>query len=280
MLARILGTRASLEHALGHQSAAAEFTRTALRFGYVRPDPGDIANDHHNLAICLGVTGGDRVGQRAHRLAAALIYRLADMIHDQAVTRRELAAELREDGTADARLPDTLAEVVRVAELTDGVRLGVLLAALQSDPSAVEAALAQILRNAADLPAYDDVGIARHLEQWEPVIADVAAACGGDQDAATRLGPYLDEQAKHPDWAALAAVLRRILNGERGDALLVRQPPIASWPGCSRVAGVCVCGTSGIVPGGGGASGASGRRGRAVLAGRWRRPGAAGFRGR
>lgn len=98
------------------------------------------------------------------------------------------------------------------------------ITALQLDPAAAAAALAQILREAADLLADDS--IAGSLEGWEPVIADVAAACRGDQDAAARLGPFLDEQAKEPDWAALIAVLRRILGGERGEDLLDGLDPI------------------------------------------------------
>jgi hypothetical protein len=46
-------------------------------------------------------------------------------------------------------LPVTVAQVIETAELTEGVRLGALLAALQPDPQAVEAALAEILRAAA-----------------------------------------------------------------------------------------------------------------------------------
>jgi hypothetical protein len=121
-------------------------------------------------------------------------------------------------------LPGTLAEVVRVAELTDGVRLGALISALQPDRAAAEAALAQVLREAADLPPAD--GIARNLGTWEPVIADVAAACRGDQDAAAELGLFVDERAKEQDWAALAAVLRRVLDSERGEALLDGLDPI------------------------------------------------------
>ena len=74
------------------------------------------------------------------------------MTHDLADTVRALAAELSED-TATG-LPSTVAEVVAVAELTEGARLGELLAALEQDPRAVEGGLAEILRAAAD----DDPG--------------------------------------------------------------------------------------------------------------------------
>jgi hypothetical protein len=149
MLAMIFTTRTSLEGALGRWQAAADLARTALRLKYARPEPQDsIAIGHHNLATSLRQLGGDRAGQRAHRLAAALIYRLSGMAHDLARTVRALAAELRDDDPA-ARLPATVAQVVATAELTEGVRLGTLLTALQPDPQAVEDVLAEILRAAA-----------------------------------------------------------------------------------------------------------------------------------
>jgi hypothetical protein len=159
------------------------------------------------------------VGQRAHRLAAALIRRLTGMAYDLADTQRTLADEMRQDSGVGS-LPATVAEVVRVAEQTDGVRLGELLATLQPDAQAVEDALAEILRIAADLPLDEDDGIVGQLEQWEPIIAAVAAACGGSQDEAAELDPVLDEIAEDEDWAALGGVLRRILGGERGEELV------------------------------------------------------------
>jgi hypothetical protein len=147
-LASVIGTRAILEDALEHRQAAADLGRAALRLRYARLEPQDIATSHHNLATYWGRLGGDRAGQRAHRLAAALIYWLSGMAHDLADTMRPLAAELRGDDPA-APLPVTVAQVIETAELTEGVRLGALLAALQPDPQAVEAALAEILRAAA-----------------------------------------------------------------------------------------------------------------------------------
>jgi tetratricopeptide (TPR) repeat protein len=220
-LARVLSTRADLEDELGHREAAVDVERTAIRLRYARPDPRDIAISHHNLAIYLGAAGGYPAAQRAHRLAAALICQLTGMTHDLAQTQRVLAAELRQDGGAETGpLPETVAEVIRVAEQTDGVRLGEVITALEPDPEAAGDALARILRDAADLPADDDADIAGYLARWEPVIAAVAAACRGDQDAAAQLGPFLEDQAREQDWAALIVVLRRILGGERGEGLL------------------------------------------------------------
>jgi hypothetical protein len=220
-LARVLGTRASLEEELGHRDAAVEFGQIALRLSYVRPGPRDIAISHHKVADYLGAAGREPAAQRAHRLAAALIRQLTGMTHDLANTQRALAAELRrDDGAGTGPLPETVAEVIRVAEQTDGVRLGDLLAALEPDAEAASDALARILRDAADLPANDDVDVAGYLERWEPVIAAVAAACRGDRDAAAQLGPFLEDRAREQDWAALAAALHRILGGERGESLL------------------------------------------------------------
>ena len=75
------------------------------------------------------------------------------MTHELAVAVRVLARELGEDA---AGLPSTVAEVVAVAELTDGVRLGELLVALEPDPRAVEATLAEILHDAAEPPVGQD----------------------------------------------------------------------------------------------------------------------------
>jgi hypothetical protein len=150
MLAMLLSTRAVLENASGRAGAAADLERAAIRLRYARPDPRDIAIGHHNLAHYVRETGGDREEQRAHRLAAALIRGLTGMTHDLANTQRELAAELRADPGGGDAPPGTVAEVVAVAERTDGVRLAELLAELQPDTQAVEAVLAEILRTAAD----------------------------------------------------------------------------------------------------------------------------------
>jgi len=148
----VLTVRADLEDDLGNQRAAADLGRAALRLSYARPQPDGIATGHYNLATYLGRLGGDRGAGRAHRLAAALIYRLAGMSHDLAGTVGALAYETRQHGGADPSLPSTLAQVIAVAEQTEGVRLSALLTALQPDESAVEATLAEILATATQPP--------------------------------------------------------------------------------------------------------------------------------
>jgi hypothetical protein len=58
------------------------------------------------------------------------------------------------------------------------------------------------------------------VDQRAPVIDAVAAAAGGDAQAAAGLAPLLAELEQTSNWVALAGVLRRILQGERGQQLL------------------------------------------------------------
>ena len=58
------------------------------------------------------------------------------------------------------------------------------------------------------------------------LIAATVAAAGGDSDAAAQLAPVLDQLAQDQDWAALAAVLRRIIGGDRDASLLEGLDPV------------------------------------------------------
>lgn len=223
-LGNIFGARARLEAARGNPAGAQAFSKTGLRYHYLRLDPEDIGAGHRNLANYLREDGSDAAAQRAHRLAAALIYQLTGMTDRLSRTSAALASELRQAG--QERLPKTVPEVIAVAEQTEGVKLGELIAALAPDPGEAAAALAQILDTAASMPADQEADIQEHLRRWEPVIADMVAAAGGVRDAAAKLGPFLDEAAGSQDWAALAAVLRRILGGERGEQLLEGLDPV------------------------------------------------------
>jgi hypothetical protein len=57
-------------------------------------------------------------------------------------------------------------------------------------------------------------------QQLAALAEATVAAARGDPDATNALQPLLQALAAHPDWVALAAVLRRILAGERDPALL------------------------------------------------------------
>jgi hypothetical protein len=154
-LGKVFGARADLEDAAGHPRTAVDLGRTALRLAYAVPLAKDIAAGHHSFANYLAELGDHRAGQRAHRLAAALVRRLAGLSHDLGTTICVLAEELRADG-ADPTLPSTVAEVVETAELTDGVRLSALLDSLATDSQAVAAALDAVLNSAVSFPPAAD----------------------------------------------------------------------------------------------------------------------------
>ncbi len=224
-LQQVLGTRAFLEHSRKHAQQALELERTAIRLGYVQPDPRLIAISHHMLADHLQEAGADPAAARAHRLAAALLYQLSGMTHELDSANMALAMDLCRDADRED-LPGTVDEVIRVAEQTEGVHLDRLITVLQPDRQVVADTLAGILRTPADtdpgrVPAFED-----HLRRWEPVIAATVAAAGGDTEAAARLTPDLDRLAQDQDWAALAAVLRRIISGDQNGSLLPGLDPV------------------------------------------------------
>jgi tetratricopeptide (TPR) repeat protein len=220
-LQRVLGARASLEDTRGRPQQALELQQAAIRLAYVRPEPRDIAVGHYQLATYLQTATADFPAARAHRLAAALLYQLSGMTQQLGVTIRALAMELRRDAGHED-LPGTVDEVIRVAEQTEGAHLDRLITALQPDRQAVADTLTEILRTAADR----DPVIQYHLQQWEPYIAATVAATAGDPDAAAQLTPVLHQLAQTSDGAALGAVLRRIIDGDRDDSLLEGLDPI------------------------------------------------------
>lgn len=68
--------------------------------------------------------------------------------------------------------------------------------------------------------AIPDEALARLRQAWGPVVAALVAAAGGNREAAAQLEPVLQDLAGRDDWRELAAVLRRVLAGERDPALL------------------------------------------------------------
>jgi tetratricopeptide (TPR) repeat protein len=147
-LAKVLTVRADLEDERGNLAAALGFQQAAIRFNYARPEPWDIAISHYNLANYLAAAGSDPAEQRAHRLAAALLFQLSGMSHRLAGVIGTLAGELPRDSVGQ-RLPITLEEVIAVAEQTEGAHLGQLITALQPDARAAASALSQILQTAS-----------------------------------------------------------------------------------------------------------------------------------
>jgi tetratricopeptide (TPR) repeat protein len=146
-LSALFATRALAENQRGRAREALGLLQTALRLGYSceNPDPRPLGGMHYDLALNLQAAGADPAQQWAHQLAGVLIHRLAGITDTPAMNLR-----LLDDNPPPAQLDDylrqPLASLVELAERTEGVRLRALLAALQPDPVAVEAAYAGVCR--------------------------------------------------------------------------------------------------------------------------------------
>ncbi|MDG6105003.1 AAA family ATPase [Dactylosporangium aurantiacum] len=224
-LAKTVGARADLAHKRGHHDEAIALAHAALRLTYIRPDPDDIAASHNNLALYLREAGTDPAGQLAHRLAAAIIRQLTGQSRQLATTLRALASRLRD--LPDTVVPRTIADLAATVEQVEGVRFSDLVTTLAGEPGTTQQALDTVLHAAHDLPVEEVYDLQSHLNGWEPTLAVLVAAVRGDQDAARALDEVLTEIAGSQDWADLAAVLRRILDGDRDpDTLLTGLDPI------------------------------------------------------
>ena len=82
-------------------------------------------------------------------------------------------------------------------------------------------AQARDYRRRARKAKYDFPGTRHELRQYAELIAATVAACAGHPEARERVANYQAVMRQgHPDWAKLAAVLDRVLAGERdADAL-------------------------------------------------------------
>ncbi|SFN88932.1 CHAT domain-containing protein [Geodermatophilus obscurus] len=225
LLGNVLGARADLANRQGHPEAAIRLEEIALRYKYAAGDTGGIAGGHHNLANYQQRAGTAPAVWLAHRLAAALLRHLTGHSRLQE-TLRTLARELTDPTTA-AALPTTIGQIRASVESVEGVYLGALLDALQPDSDQQQAALDEILQTARTMPGDQAFDVQRHLDRWEPVLAALAAAIGGDPAARQEATEGLDGLTDTSDWAALAGVLRRVLAGERDpEALLPGLHPV------------------------------------------------------
>ena len=90
-----------------------------------------------------------------------------------------------------------------------------------------ESAQTGVIQPAAESQVQNvSAAIAHVRQQWEPVIKGIVAACKGDAEAASSVHQLLDRLSTQNDWRDLAAVLRRIVTGERDSkALLIGLDP-------------------------------------------------------
>ncbi|MGC4819797.1 hypothetical protein [Micromonospora sp. DT63] len=215
MLGKVLSALADVEDQLGHGGPAIELGKDALRLGYAAGEPDGIGVSHTNLALYLNRYGGERQQVWAHRLAAAVIgYQTG--AGELTGRVRALARLLARD---EAPPPAAFADVCRIVDQVDGVHLADLVARLPARAPDGQAALDEVLRLARSLPPEEEADLQRHLTWWEPVIAALIAAEGGDPDAAAALDQALTARGEQSDWRQLAEVLRRIHAGDHTPAL-------------------------------------------------------------
>ncbi len=174
-------------------------------------------SSYHNLGNYLARYARQPAAALACHLAAALIRALADA-EGADESAREAAADLRAAG-ADADLPGDVAALHGQVSGIPGAELDRLLAALAPDPDTAERALGELVAHVRELAGAPAVPSRRHLARWDPVIAAVLAADGGDARAAAALDAELDRY-RDSDWGGLATALRRVRAGESGPDLL------------------------------------------------------------
>ncbi len=146
-LGQVLSALADVEYRLGRAGSAVRLVQDALRLHYTAGDPDSVAVGHFNLAIYLQRAGQGAAVAVAHRLACAVID-LQTGSGQLTNTLRVLAQDL---AGFDGDLPGSFAEVCRLVDQTDGVRLAQLVDRLPKHASDGDAALAEVLRLARQL---------------------------------------------------------------------------------------------------------------------------------
>ncbi|WP_229402916.1 tetratricopeptide repeat protein, partial [Micromonospora okii] len=216
-LTGVLGSRGTVAWARGDREAAVELQLATLALAYRYPDRHTVATAHRHLADYLP---GPAAAQRlAHGLAAAVVHRLTDDEAELEATVSEIVARVPGDDLLDGVCVEWLvAEVERV----DGVEFVALASEFGLDAEALGAILAELVPTlrggaAARLSRYAN----RMLRRWEPAIATLVAAVGGDDRARRALDEYLDLREQSPEWTRLVATLRAMADGVRDPDRLV-----------------------------------------------------------
>lgn len=221
-LARTYGALGEIAWARGHGQEAIDFQKETLRHIYRHPDLRIIAPAHKHFAQYLG--DGDDEARLAHSLLAAIAYRLCgeedryrSLLNE--ITDRHPAPELMAAAT-----PEWLASVTgRV----DGVDLSILERETGLDRATVASGLAATKAILADAEASDAAWNDTLRRRWEPAVAAMVAAIGGDPRAAAALSEHLSVRELAPEWSQLVDALRRLLGGERdAGALLAGLHPV------------------------------------------------------
>ena len=214
-LGKDLGALADVESTAGHGQDAIDLERNALRYKYLTGEIDSIAVSHYNLGNYLARHTADHPQALAHHLASALLC----IVTGIEGAGRSLAAAAQDLARlpASASAPVSISALCGIAGEVPGVHLDRLLTQL-ADPAAVQDALDVLLAQARAL-GDPNVRFAGHLAAWDPVIAGITAARGGDDQARAAVEQRLTERQDSPDWGKLAAVLRALLHGDHGAGL-------------------------------------------------------------
>jgi hypothetical protein len=240
-----LSVLAAAEDRAGHGQEAIDVERIALRQHYASGPTEAIAASHDSLGNYLARHASDFPQALGHHLAAALLFSLTGSEY----TRHSLISVARDlaqlpGGTA---VPASASELSAAVGEVPGVHLDGLLARTNGGPAAVGDEFNTLLAQARTW-ADPDTPLPRHLAAWDPVIAGIVAAMGGDDQARAAVEEHLAERAGSADWARLAGVLGAILHGQRSlpddldkiDTVITRralaalggdgQVPLQLWP--------------------------------------------------
>lgn len=214
-LALVFSARASLAAQRGDPAAAVDLEMTALRYEYIAGDPERVAQTHENIAAWQRAARSDGAAAFAHTVAAALIYRLADMKgHEESADSRVGVVLLTHDFE-----PMAFDELMTTMDAMRGARFGELVTALCPDPERREQAMAATFASAGE---HRD-----RLQAWiDPVVTTVATAAGGDDDALTSFREFREELAGAEVYREFLAAADAVIDGERRRELLRVDHPV------------------------------------------------------
>ena len=208
-LSEVLNALATVEYQRGHGDIAIELRQDALRYLYLGADVQGIALGHHNLGTDLHDHVGDLDGAVVHHLAAAMLQAVGKgRFLERSV--EELALDLRQSDNART-VPADVAELCYRAGKVPGVTLSRLLTGLASEAQLQET-LRQLTTRASTFPE-EPRCFAAQFALWDPVIAALVAAVGGNADAAAELEMILPPADDSSTSVSLDKVLRHILHG-------------------------------------------------------------------
>ena len=184
----------------GRPEEAERWYKRAIEMNKERGDQALLGGNYSNLAdLLLTQNRLDEAEQYAHR--AREIKETLDLSSKPWSTYSILAKIADKRAAAD---PGHAAEHAKAA---------------QAWRQKAEAAIAAFERQSGGQWSLDGAQIAQAVQQAEPLIDLVVTACQGNAQATQMAEPLLQEFDKHEKARNLAAVLRRLLAGERGPQL-------------------------------------------------------------